>query len=146
MERRKPIFNKHQTPEPLEDRGWPLCQCGSLGALGMEPAAWLYLGRLGTTFASATDLLCYLGKVTPSLTGRLCHYLCDDVIISIMMGLNLVVSKAFQAPRSEGQSLKCSRRRYVWDAEQSVLVTLKTDKKGWTEVIHMFKGVIVEGP
>lgn len=112
----------------------------------MEPAAWLYLGRLGTTFASATDLLCYLGKVTPSLTGRLCHYLCDDVIISIMMGLNLVVSKAFQAPRSEGQSLKCSRRRYVWDAEQSVLVTLKTDKKGWTEVIHMFKGVIVEGP
>lgn len=49
-----------------------------------------------TRFTSATDWLCDLGKVTPSIIGCLCHYLCDEVIISIMMGLNLVISKPFR--------------------------------------------------
>lgn len=49
-----------------------------------------------TRCTSATDCLCDLGKVTPSLIGCLCHYLCDEVIVSVMMGLNLVISKAFR--------------------------------------------------
>lgn len=42
------------------------------GVLGMEPAAWLSLGRARTTSVSATGWLWDLGKVPPSLLRHQC--------------------------------------------------------------------------
>ena len=94
-------------------------QGGSLGALWREPAAWLSSGKPRTKSASATNWLRDLRKVTPSPIRCQCRYLFDDAIISMMMGLDLVVSKTFLAPRDEVLGLKCSRRCHMWDAEPS---------------------------
>lgn len=70
----------------------PVWQLGS-SAEGASSLAVTHTRR--PRFTSATDWLCDLGKVTSSLVGCLCLYLCDEVIISVMMGLNLVISKPF---------------------------------------------------